>query len=34
MMQPMTRFLQIWSDSLGYPGSIIYSSDNFDFPQL
>ena len=27
-------FLQIWSDSLGYPGSIIYTSDNFDFPQL
>ncbi len=27
-------FLQIWADSLGFPGSLIYSSDNFDFPEL
>lgn len=27
-------FLQIWSDSLGQPGSLVYSSDNLDFPEL
>ena len=27
-------FIQIWSDSLGSPGSLIYSSDNIDFPEL
>jgi hypothetical protein len=27
-------FLQIWDDSLGSPGSLIYTTDDFDFPEL
>jgi hypothetical protein len=27
-------FLQIWDDSLGLPGSLIYTTDDFDFPEL
>ena len=27
-------FLQIWDDSLGNPGSLIYTTDDFDFPEL
>ena len=27
-------FIQVWADSMGNPGNLIYSSDNLDFPEL
>ena len=27
-------FLQIWDDSMGSPGNLIYTTDDFDFPEL